>query len=125
MKWNRNIVMASVILFVALTGGFIGYAQSEPDYVHDATMRLSSYLGNHYGPTECSSKIIKEKKWQVICTVSGKDKFFEFTVMPSEQAPYPVARSFYLKANEENAEQAAQLGLMRYLQIDVNHVKTK
>lgn len=76
-------------------------------------------------PQSAPVRSLKKKKWQVICTVSGKDKFFEFTVMPSEQAPYPVARSFYLKANEENAEQAAQLGLMRYLQIDVNHVKTK
>lgn len=113
------------IIVVAIISGATWYTQRKPDYVQDAMSRVGSYLGNYYGPTECSSKIIKEKKWQVICTVSGKDKFFEFTVMPSEQAPYPVARSFYLKANEENAEQAAQLGLMRYLQIDVNHVKTK
>lgn len=113
------------MLAVALTVGFVGYAQSNPAYVQDAVTRISSYLGNYYGPTDCSSKLTQDNKWEVICTVSGKDKSFEFTVMPSDKAPYPVARSFYLKANETNAEQAAQLGLMRYLQIDIDHVKTK
>lgn len=122
MKRNRNIAAVSAMLAVALTVGFVSYAQSNPAYVQDAETRLSSYLGNYYGPTDCSSKIIKNKQWQVICAVSGKDKRFEFTVMPSEQAPYTVSRSFYLEANEENAEEVAQLGLMKYLQIDT---KTK
>lgn len=125
MKWNRNIVTASAILSIAFTGGFIGYTQSKPDYVQDAITRLSSYLSNYYGPTKCSGNDIHNNKWQVRCTVENKGKSFEFTVMPAEMAPYSVARSFYLKANEANAEQAAQLGLMRYLQIDINHIKTK
>ncbi|WP_412530891.1 hypothetical protein [Enterobacter roggenkampii] len=123
MKRNRNITAVSAILAVALAVGFVSYAQSNPAYVQDAETRLSSYLGNYYGPTDCSSKITQERQWQVICTASGNDKSFEFTVLPSEKAPYPVSRSFYLKANEANAEQAAQLGLMKYLQIDINQVK--
>lgn len=123
MKRNRNVAAALAIMAIAITVGLVSYAQSKPDYVQDAASRLSSYLGNYYGPTDCSSKITQERQWQVICTASGNDKSFEFTVLPSEQAPYPVSRSFYLKANEANAEQAAQLGLMRYLQIDINQVK--
>lgn len=125
MKRNIKIAAVSAMLAVALTVGFVGYAHNKPDYVRDAEERLISYLGNYYGPTDCSSRLTQNRQWQVICTASGKDKSFEFTVMPSDKAPYPVARSFYLKANETNAEQAAQLGLMRYLQIDIDHVKTK
>lgn len=118
MKRNRSIAAMSAILVVALTVGFVSYAQSKPDYVQDAATRLSSYLSNYYGPTECSGNIGDEHLWSVKCEVKDKGKSFTFSVLPPEKAPYPVARSFYLKAKSVESEEASKLGLMKYLQID-------
>lgn len=118
MKRNRSMAAMSAILVVALTVGFVSYAQSKPDYVQDAATRLSSYLSNYYGPTECSGNIGDERLWSVKCEVKDKGKSFSFSVLPSEKAPYPVARSFYLKAKSVESEEASKLGLMKYLQID-------
>ncbi|QLP20805.1 hypothetical protein [Enterobacter roggenkampii] len=37
-----------------------------------------------------------------------------------ENAPYGVARSFYLEAINDDAKQSAEQGLMRYLQINTH-----
>ncbi|MBL5924695.1 hypothetical protein [Enterobacter asburiae] len=119
MRVKKITVIGAAILAIAIAGALIRYERcNKPDYVQDAISRLGSYLGTSYGPTECSSKIIQDKHWQVICIVSGKRQSFAFTVMPAAQAPYSVARSFYLKANDVNSAEVAQLGLMKYLQID-------
>lgn len=118
MKWNRNIIIASAILITGIAGGFIVHKNSNPVYVQDAITRLSSYLSNYYGPTECSGIFSNEHLWSVKCSVKDKGKTFTFSVFPSKMAPYPVARSFYLKANDEKSEEVSELGLMRYLQID-------
>lgn len=126
MKAKKITVTIAATLAIAFGGVFASYANtynSKPDYVQDAVSRLGSYLWSYYGPTECSSKIIPDKHWQVNCIVSSKGKSFKFTVMPAEQAPYSVARSFYLKANDINSEEASQLGLMKYLEIDTRHPK--
>jgi hypothetical protein len=119
MRVKKITVIVAAILAIAIAGALICYERSsKPDYVQDAVSRLGSYLGNSYGPTECSSKSIQDNQWQVICIVSDKGQSFAFTVMPAAQAPYSVARSFYLKVNDVNSAEVAQLGLMKYLQID-------
>ncbi|EQA1624997.1 hypothetical protein V5K00_RS23300 [Enterobacter asburiae] len=121
MKAKKITVTIAATLAITFCSAFASYAyNSKPDYVQDAVSRLGSYLWNYYGPTECSSITIQDKRWQVNCIVSSNGKSFEFIVMPAEQAPYSVARSFYLKANDVNSKEAAQLGLMRYLQINTN-----
>lgn len=115
---RKIILSATAILVAALITGSIWYAQSKPDYVQDAATRLSSYLSNYYGPTECSGSIGDEHLWSVKCEVKDKGTSFTFSVLPSEKAPYPVARSFYLKAKSVESEEASKLGLMKYLQID-------
>lgn len=122
MRGKKITVIVAATLAIALAGALFCYKRSsKPDYVQDAASRLGSYLGNSYGPTVCSSKNIHDQQWQVICTISSKGKSFAFTVMPAQQAPYTVARSFYLKANDVNSAEAAQLGLMKYLQIDTKY----
>lgn len=115
---RKIILSATAILVAALITGSIWYAQSKPDYVQDAATRLSSYLSNYYGPTECSGAVSNEHQWSIKCNIKDKGKSFTYSVLPSEMAPYPVARSFYLKANDDASEEASRLGLMRYLQID-------
>ena len=116
---KRNLILsASAISFVVLSIGSIGYMQSKPDYVQDAVTRLSSYLSSYYGPTECSGAVSNEHQWSIKCNIKDKGKSFTYSVLPSEMAPYPVARSFYLKATDDVSEEASRLGLMRYLQID-------
>lgn len=119
MRGKKITVIFAATLAIALGGAWVLYEhKGKPDYVQDAISLLDSYLGSYYGPTECLSKIVQDKQWQVTCIVSSKGKSFTFTVMPAEQAPYTVARSFYLKAKDVNSEEAAQVGLMKYLQID-------
>lgn len=112
--------MVSAVIFVGAW-----QAQSKPDYVQDAMTRVSSYLGNYYGPADCSTMMVHDEQWNLICTISTKGSSFEFYVMPAENAPYPVSRSFYLKAADVNSEESAQLGLMRYLQVDTSNKVNK
>lgn len=119
MKGKKIIVIVAATLAIAVGAVLTGYGHSsKPDYVKDAISRLGSNLSSYYGPTECSGKIIHDKQWQVICIISSKGKSFEFAVMNPDQAPYSVARSFYLKATNANAKEAAHVGLMKYLEID-------
>ncbi|HGG8743551.1 TPA: hypothetical protein ACJJXK_005209, partial [Enterobacter asburiae] len=118
MKLNGNIAILITIMVMAIIFGSIWHAQSKPNYVQDAVTRLSSYLSNYYGPTECSGVVSHKNLWNVKCAVKDKGKSFTFSVLPSDMAPYPVARSFYLKANDDESEEASRLGLMKYLQID-------
>ncbi|HCR1891387.1 TPA: hypothetical protein ONC27_003065 [Enterobacter asburiae] len=120
MKHNGNMAILITIMVSAVI--FVGawQAQSKPDYVQDAMTRVSSYLGNYYGPTECSGRVVHDGQWKLSCTIAKKGKSFGFSVMPAENAPYPVSRTFYLKADDVNSEEVAQFGLMKYLQIDTN-----
>ncbi|MCK6990127.1 hypothetical protein [Enterobacter asburiae] len=120
MKRNENLAVIITIVIAAIVFVAIWHAQSEPDYVQDAKTRVSSYLGNYYGPSDCSTRMIHDDRWKLICTISKKGSSLEFYVMPAENAPYPVSRSFYLKVADANSEESAQLGLMKYLQIDTN-----
>ncbi|MDW3573512.1 hypothetical protein N4235_21815 [Enterobacter asburiae] len=120
MKRNGNIAIVMTIIVVAIISGATWYTQRKPDYVQDAMTRVSSYLGNYYGPTECSGRVVHDGQWKLSCTIAKKGKSFGFSVMPAENAPYPVSRTFYLKADDVNSEEVAQFGLMKYLQIDTN-----
>jgi hypothetical protein len=91
---NRNLILsASAISFVVLSMGSIGYMQSKPDYVQMLLLDCS-YLSSYYGPTECSGAVSNEHQWSIKCNIKDKGKSFTYSVLPSEMAPYPVARSF-------------------------------
>lgn len=72
MKRNGNIAIVMTIIVVAIISGATWYTQRKPDYVQDAMSRVGSYLGNYYGPTECSSKIIKEKNGKLSVPYQAK-----------------------------------------------------
>ncbi|WP_273961004.1 hypothetical protein [Enterobacter kobei] len=120
MRWRKIIALVTGIL----VGLCIAYAShtknSNPNYVQEAIARVGSYLAKDNGPSECKGIATNEKKWKLTCIVLGEGRSYEFSVLPAELAPYPVARSFYLKADNENAQEAAKQGLMQYLQIDID-----
>ncbi|WP_449547584.1 hypothetical protein [Lelliottia amnigena] len=121
MKEKKHIFILMSLYIVVLSSAYATYVKNKtPSFVEEATLRVQSYLSKEYGPSECKSNVELDKKWKLRCLVIDKSESYEFTLLPSDLAPYSVVRSFYLKADNENSRNSASQGLMPYLQIDTD-----
>lgn len=118
MKWKNTLILPSLCVVVFGSVYFNLTKSNVPAYVEQAANRVESYLSSDYGPGDCKYSVAQGDKWKLNCLVSARSTVYEFTVLPSDQAPYSVARTFYLKADNDNARKSADQGLMQYLQID-------
>jgi hypothetical protein len=73
-----------------------------------------------FGISKCLPTAVKDGSWQIQCSSQKGSDPLQFVVYPAEKAPYDVATSFYLVADNDLARKNANEGLLSYLMIDVD-----
>ncbi|WP_310606423.1 hypothetical protein [Buttiauxella brennerae] len=88
-----------------------------PTYVKDAEERVSSYLSYSYGPTKCMSDQNDANAWTMECQIITSKRDLKYTVYPADKASEGTPRSFFMVAENKDAQLSAKADLMVYLDI--------
>lgn len=108
------LLLVAGFAYSSLSGG------SEPDYVVDAVKAVSNKMSYNYGPSKCKASQRDVGAWSISCDSRHTPAALAFSVLPSEKAPYEVATSFYLVAENEVTKKSSNEGLLSYLMINTD-----
>jgi hypothetical protein len=93
---------------------------SEPDYLTEAMSAVSNKMSYNYGITRCTPEQHEVNKWTISCSSANTPTPFIFSVFPPEKAPYDVATSFYLIADNDVAKKYSNEGMLSFLMINTD-----
>lgn len=100
---------------------FAGYtSDSIPTFVQEAKASVSSKMSYSYGLSTCKVAQKDTTRWDMTCSSSATPSALSFIIQSADKAPYDVATSFYLIANNAPAKQASGEGLLSYLMINTD-----